>query len=309
MDPATSALLRSWDWRADVTIILLLLGTVYLLGWGRLRYAAYQRSSRQLPGPNRRHLAAGWRLAVYLIGLLAIAVALMSPIDVLSSQLFFIHMIQHLLLQMIVAPLLLLANPFPFLLWGLPEKARNRVMRLFKPKASFRRGLRQFTAPGVTWLLYVGGLLAWHDPNAYNAALRSQWVHDMEHLTFFLGAMLFWWHVIGAGPHLHGRFNRGARIAFLLVTVPVNMFVGVFIAFSSQPIYTYYTTVPRLGGLTVLEDQMLAGVIMWIPGSMMYLMAALVLIVGWVQAEAGKKPLPEATWATQEAMIAPGLER
>ncbi len=309
MDPATSALLRSWDWRADATVILVLLGTTYLLGWRRLRYAVHQHSSRPISGPSRRRLAAGWRLAVYLAGLLVIAVALMSPIDVLSSQLFFIHMIQHLLLKMIAVPLLLLANPFPFLLWGLPEKARDRLMSLFKPQAGFRRGLRQLTTPGIVWLLYVGGLLAWHDPNAYNAALRSPWVHDLEHLTFSLGAMLFWWHVIGAGPRLHGRFSRGARLAFLLMTVPINMFIGVFIAFSSQPIYTYYTTVPRLGGLTVLEDQMLAGVIMWIPGSMMYLMAALVLIVGWVQTEAGKKPLSEAVWATQEAMLAPGLKR
>ena len=101
---------------------------------------------------------------------------------------------------------------------------------------------------------------------------------------------------------------RGARIAYVLSTVPVNMAAGVTIAFSGQPIYPYYAAVPRLWGMTVLQDQMLGGIIMWIPGSMMFILAALVLVAQWLQEEERKPPLPEAEWATEEAMVAPGLE-
>ncbi len=100
-----------------------------------------------------------------------------------------------------------------------------------------------------------------------------------------------------------------ARIAYLLVKVPVNMLAGVAIAFSSEPLYKYYTAVPRVGQMTVMEDQMLGGLIMWIPGSMMYIIAALILIAGWVKSEESKQPLSENAWATEGTIIAPGLKK
>jgi cytochrome c oxidase assembly factor CtaG len=231
----------------------------------------------------------------------------MSPIDVLSGQLFFMHMIQHLLLVMIVPPLLLIANPLPFIMWGLPVRARRNAGGLLRRRSSFRRVLRAALAPGLVWMAFIAIYLGWHDPNAYNAALRSEFIHDLEHLTFYLSAIFYWWLIIGSGPRLRSQ-SRGARLAFLLATVPINMAAGVAIAFSSQPIYSYYTTVPRLWGISVELDQMIGGVIMWIPGSMMFLLAALILISQLIQAEAEKEPLPESEWATDEAMMAPGLK-
>jgi len=213
----------------------------------------------------------------------------MSPIDVLGGQLFYMHMIQHLLLVMIAPPLLLIANPFPVIVWGLPQPARQKVAGLFAKPSDFRRILRIITPPGVTWMLFIALFLGWHDARAYNAALRYDWVHDLEHATFFASAMLFWWHVTGAGPRIHGRFSVGARAAYLLITVPVNMLTGVTIAFSSEPIYTFYTTVPRLWNIGVMEDQMLGGVLMWIPGSMMYIIAALILLANKFRAEDQKQ--------------------
>jgi putative membrane protein len=297
MDPVLSALFLSWDLRPQVIITLLLAGGTYARGWWRLR-------SR---GVSQHSLANMWRLVAYLSGLLILGVALMSPIDVLGGQLFFMHMIQHLLLVMIVPPLLLLANPLPFFMWGLPVPARHQVGRLLSRRSAFRRGLYTLTAPGLVWMAFVAFLLGWHDPSAYNAALRSNLIHDLEHLTFFGAAMLFWWLVIGAGPRIRS-LSPGVRLALLLVTVPVNMAAGVVIAFAAQPIYTYYTTVPRLWGISVLLDQMIGGVIMWIPGSMMYLLAALIIISHLIQTETGKEPLPASEWATDEAMLAPGLK-
>jgi putative membrane protein len=225
----------------------------------------------------------------------------------LGGQLFLMHMVQHLLLLMIIPPLLLLANPLPFLMWGLPARARHQAGRLLSRGSAFRRGLYALTAPGLVWMTFIAFFLGWHDPNAYTAALSSDVIHDLEHLTFFVTAMLFWWLIIGAGPRLRS-LSRGVRIALLLVTVPVNMAAGVVIAFSSEPIYTYYTTVPRLWGISVMLDQMIGGVIMWIPGSMMFILAALIIVSRMIQTEDGKAPLPESEWATDEKMLAPGLK-
>ncbi len=297
MDPVLRALLLSWDLRIEIIISLVLMGSIYTHGWWHLHSQP----------ANRHRLANRWRLAAYLGGLFILGVALMSPIDVLGGQLFFMHMIQHLLLVMIIPPLLLIANPLPFFMWGLPARARHQAGRLLGRGSAFRRGLYTLTAPGLVWMAFVAFLLGWHDPNAYNAALRSDLIHDLEHVTFFATAMLFWWLIIGAGPRLRSLSN-GVRLALVLITVPVNMAAGVVIAFASQPIYTYYTTVPRLWGMTAQLDQMIGGVIMWIPGSMMYLIAALIIISRLIQTEANKEPLPESEWATDEAMIAPGLK-
>ena len=309
MDPVLSALLLSWDWRAEVIVVLVAAGSLYTRGWWRLRR---RQRGRALPGGRRpgatQPLAAGWRLAAYLGGLAVLGIALMSPIDVLGGQLFFMHMIQHVLMIMIAPPLLLIANPLPFFLWALPTRARYAAGRLLSRESAFRRGLRSATAPGLVWMAFVAVYLGWHDPNLYNAALESELIHDVEHITFFGAAMLFWWPAVGAGPRLRST-SRGVRLVFLLLSVPVNMAAGVTIAFASQPIYTYYTTVPRVWGITVMQDQMISGVIMWIPGSMMYLMAALLLIARVVQNEADKEPLPETEWDTRDAMIAPGWEK
>jgi cytochrome c oxidase assembly factor CtaG len=307
LDPVLKALLLSWEWRAEVIAVLVMAGTLYTRGWWRIRQrgANPQHPGRSHSTIYRRALASGWRLAAYLCGLVVIGVALMSPIDVLGGQLFMMHMVQHKLLIIIAPPLLLIANPLPFFLWSLPVRARYAAGRLLNRESNFRRALRTLTAPGLVWMGFVAVLIGWHDPNAYNAALRNDLVHDIEHLTFFGTAMLYWWQVIGAGPRLRS-LSRGMRLAFLLATVPVNMATGVAIAFAGEPIYSYYTAVPRLWGISVMQDQMLSGVIMWIPGSMMYVLAALILISRMIQTEADKEPLPESEWATDESMIAPG---
>jgi putative membrane protein len=271
LDQTLSVLLLSWAWRPEIILTLGLAAVVHLLGRWRLR----RRGSAQITSP--------WRSVAYLAGLVVLGIALMSPIDVLSGQFFFMHMVQHLLLVMVAAPLLLLANPMPIMLWGLPKGLRLEVGRWLRPAATFRRAARSLTAPGLVWLYFVAVLIGWHEPQAYNLALESELVHDLEHLTFFGTAVLFWWHVIGSAPYIHRRRGQGLRAGYALSVVPPNAITGVAIAFASAPLYVYYTTVPRLGTMTVMEDQMLAGVIMWIPGSMMYIIAALILIARMVR--------------------------
>ena len=289
MNPTLSVLLLSWAWRPEIILSLGLAAALHLGGRWRLK----KRGSARLVNP--------WRTVSYLSGLAVLWVALMSPIDVLSGQLFFMHMIQHLLLVMIAPPLLWLAQPMPVAMWGLPKSLRLEVGRWLRTDSPLRRAVRSLTTPGLVWLYFVAALVGWHDPRAYNLSLVNELAHDLEHLMFFSSAMLFWWHVIGSAPLIHKRMSRGARAAYAISVVPVNALTGIAISFASEPLYPYYTTVPRVGKMTVLQDQMLGGVLMWIPGSMMYLVAALILIAQKLRAEENTPPAPASVGPTSEA--------
>lgn len=295
MDP-TFIIRLSWAWRPEIILTLSLAATVHLIGRQRLK----RKGSTDLTKP--------WRSISYLSGLAILWIALMSPIDVLSDQFFYMHMIQHLLMVMIAAPLLLIANPMPIALWGLPSSLRLEIGRGLRPGSRFRQVVRSVTTPGLVWLYFVAVLVGWHDPRLYGLALRNELVHDLEHLSFLGTAVLFWWHVIGCAPHIHRRLSQGVRIGYALSVVPANALTGIAIAFASEPIYEHYTTVPRIGEMTVLQDQMLSGIIMWIPGSMMYIVAALILIARIVRGEDGAEPTTTMHGAAGDAMRAPGFE-
>ena len=304
MDPIARAALSSWDWRPEVIISLVVLGVLFAIGWRRLRAISGREK-------GWRSLGAGWRPVSYIGGLAVIGFALMSPLDVLVQQLFFMHMIQHLLLIMVAPVLLLLPNPMPFLLWGLPPRLRlsagKALNSVLHKESTVGQILRKMTGPLAVWFIMIAFIVGWHDPNMYNAALRSEFVHDLEHVTMFVAGMLFWWTVTGAGPRLHKNLSRPAKIFFVLAAIPPNMALGAALAFSQQPIYSFYSDMPRLWGISVLDDQRLSGIIMWIPGSMMYFMIALALIFMILSGE-GRKPAPKETpWLADEAIPSPGV--
>lgn len=296
---ASSAILRSWEIQPFILILFIVLGTLYTRGWWQLRQKSVHNK-----------LATGWHLFAYITALILITIALMSPIDVLGGLLFYMHMIQHLLLTMFAAPLLMLANPLPFILWGLPDKQRRTAARwlsqLLSKNAPFRKQLKAVTGPGVCWIIMVAFLWGWHDPDMYNSALRSEVVHNLEHITFFLSALLYWWHATGAGPRIHKLMSRPARIGYLLAGIPANMLPGIAISFSTSVLYTYYETVPRLPApftVSVLSDQTIGGIIMWVPGSMMFIIAALAVIAAWLQEEEQKKITYQQKSADKELLI------
>lgn len=267
MHPLIRALLSPWEWRPDVLIILTALALLYAVGWLRLRRQSVHRK-----------LATRGRLIAYMSGLGILALSLMSPIDRLGSQLFFMHMIQHMLMIQLAAPLLLLGNPFPFMMWALPQGPRLATTRLFTDDSAVRRLLTTVTRPGIAWLLFLTVYLGWHDVAAYNAALTYKWVHNLQHITFFVASLLYWWPIVGNAPHFHRRLPNWAKLPYLLGVIPPNMLVGVSIAFAPEVMYTYYLSVPRIWGFTALQDQQLAGAIMWIQGSEMYIWVALFIL-------------------------------
>lgn len=275
MNPTLEALLRSWDWRPEVLIVLFTFATLYTTGWLQLRR-------------KEAKIATRWRLISYLTGIVTIGVALMSFLDVFQYHLFFIHMIQHLFLVMIAPPLLFLGSPMPVIFWGLPRELRLWIGQFFQQKAPFRKFLREVTSPVIVWFLYTALLWLWHDPNAYSAAIQNDLLHDFEHITFFLGAMLVWWHITNAAPRIHGKRNYTLRILLLAATYFQNLFLGVGITMYGSLIFQHYGDVPRVWGIDPLRDQMIGGLIMWLPNGMMYGMIILYMI--WrVMIEAEKK--------------------
>ncbi len=278
-----------WELRPEVLLPWLLLTALYLRGWLRLRRT--RRGAR---------LASGLRLTAYLAGVGVLLFALLSGVDALGEQLFTAHMVQHELLMMAAAPLLLLGAPFPVGLWGLPAGLRRALAPALGPKGRPRRLLALLGAPRTAWILYVGSLWLWHAPAAYDAALRWAWVHDLEHLSFTLTALLFWWVVTAAAPRLHG-LGYGGRIAAVLTALAQNELLAVGITFADRPLYQAYLY-PRAWGPSPLEDQQLGGAIMWVPGGMMYVLTVIVLLVRLLdrQERAARRrgePVAPPSWA------------
>ena len=259
------ALLASWDWRPGVVLVLVTLASVYASGWWRLREAGYGR------------LARTWGLILYLSGLAVVGVALLSPIAELAHVLLSAHMIQHLLLMMGAAPLLLLGNPLPISLWGLPRRARRAVGRLLTRNAPLRRVLWAATLMPVAWLLFVVNLWLWHLPAAYQATLRDHLIHDLQHVAFFGTALLFWWPIIEPAPRLHERIPRGFAILYLIAATGQNTLLSALIALPERVLYPYYEASSPSFGLSALDDQAMAGGIMWTMGHMYLIPILLVL--------------------------------
>jgi len=274
MDPDLQTLLGrvagEWLWRPDVLVVVLGLGGLYLLGWLRLRRA------------GRGHgIAAGWRLASYATGLASVVLALCSPIEYLAELSFTAHMVQHQLLMMGAAPLLLLGEPFPVGVWGLPAHLRRRVGSLLVRPGPIRRAFRTLTWLPVAGGLWTVALWGWHYPAAYEAALRYPWLHDLEHLSFFATAVLFWWPVVNPAPRLRrltGGTMYGARIAYLVLAAGQNVLLGAVLGIAERVLYPTYAAAPRLlAEWSAVDDQAFGGGVMW-SGSHMYLLALLVLL-------------------------------
>src|SRR5690606_27074901 len=207
--------------------------------------------------------------------------ALVSPLDAVSTALASAHMVQHVLLVLVAAPLLALAAPSSALLRGTPLAVR-RVHR------RSRRGLRLSDAqrqrlrdPVVVWLLHVVTLWVWHARAPYDAALADDAVHALEHLTFLVTAVLFWRVVIGGRGSGRVPYGFGAMLVFAMGMQSV--FLSLLLTFATSPWYEGYATTTRAWGLDHLADQQLAGVIMWVPAGMIYVVAGLALMVAWLR--------------------------
>ncbi|HEX2204782.1 MAG TPA: cytochrome c oxidase assembly protein, partial [Longimicrobium sp.] len=204
---------------------------------------------------------------------------MLSPLHRLGEVLFAAHMVQHVLLMVVAAPLLVLGRPVVPFLWAMPIGWRRRTGGWAKTGA-VRGGWRALTSPFGAWLLHAAALWLWHLPIAYETSLRSELAHALQHASFLGTALLFWWALVHGRE---GRMGYGASVFYLFATAMHSGGLGALLTFAPRPWYPAYGATTAAWGLTPLEDQQLAGLVMWIPAGASYLVAALVLVAAWMR--------------------------
>ncbi len=260
------AFIATWHWRPDVVVALLALSVLYVRGWATLRQRGF------------RKLASASRLVASLAGWGVVAVALLSPLDIFQRSFFSVHMIQHELLMVVAAPLVLLGRPLPIAFWGLPQVARNCAGHWIRPRMPLRRTFDVLTMALPALTISTAVLWAWHLPIAYDAVESNGMLHNVQHLLFFAAALVFWWPVIGAPPMVR-RMSLALLSALLIGGMIQRSLLGALITLSDRLLYPHYGAVYGITLAAALRDQQIAGVIMWFGSGVVLL--AITLIVIW----------------------------
>src|SRR4030095_6129100 len=270
MDTITDAVLNSWNLDPWLLIPALVISLLYARGWSR----QHKRAPHRFGFPQ---------LISFYAGVITVLLALISPLDTFAGWLLTVHMIQHLLLMMVAPPLILYGNPYLPLLAGLPRSFAKDGLAPFFASVTLRRVGRFVTHPIFCWAAFVFTTIAWHTPLMYQLALSSPTWHAVEHVCFLTTALLFWSPIIQPYP-LVPQMPRWALIPYLFLADFQNTALSAFLIFYERVLYPAYATVPRIAGMTVLEDQAAAGAIMWVASSIFFLIpVGLITIEGLSQ--------------------------
>jgi cytochrome c oxidase assembly factor CtaG len=261
MSEGTWLTLHAWNWAPSVLIGVALLAAGYLAATGPLRW--------RFPGsePVTRRQTT-W----FMLGLFVILFALVSPLDFIGDNyLFSSHTIQHILLTLVGPPLLLLGTPG----WLLrPVLSWPGMLRL----------ARVLTMPLVAFALFNANFMLWHLPAPYEATLQNEWLHTFEHLLFMATGVILWWPIFSPLEELP-RLSYPAQMLYLFMNTFPMTILSAFLTFAPSPLIATYADAPRLFGLTVMGDQELAGLIMWMPGGMIFLVALSAVFFKWAGTE------------------------
>ena len=251
-------------WSLDASLVYVgLAGYLYALG------------SRGRWRPTRLQAAS------FCASLLTIVIALDSPIDYYADQLFWVHMLQHVLLLTVAPPLLLLGRPWPRMWRTLPLGPRTELARVVA-HARWTSPIRALSRPWPAWILFNATIVGWHIPAAYDATLTSGTVHVCEHAMFFFTGLLFWARVIDPGP-LRPRLLWPVRIAYTAGAMVVGWMLAITLVLVPHPIYGFYATLTsRPGGISALTDQQIAAGVMWVPGSLAYAITFMIGFYRWL---------------------------
>jgi cytochrome c oxidase assembly factor CtaG len=211
-----------------------------------------------------------WRLTAFMSGIAALLIAIASPLEEFDDQLLQVHMTQHLILMLIAPTLLLAGAPAIVFVRATPPRFAKLLLGRAMRSRAVRRLFAWVTDPIVCWLAFAAAFWIWHLPGFFQLALRSERWHIVEHGCFFVTALLFWYPVIQPWPSVT-RWPRWSMIPYLLLADGQNTILAALFMFSDRLIYPFYATVPPVAGFTPLGDQIVAGAIMWVPGSLFYL--------------------------------------
>jgi putative membrane protein len=256
-----------WTYDLWVVIPLYLSGCLYVIGMRRL----WRRAG---VGHGLRH----WQVACFWAGWSAVALALISPLHWLGERLFTAHMVEHTVLMVVGAPLIAVARPMDAMLWALPKGLRIGTGSLGAAVA--RSSPWRFVShPLGATALHAMAIWAWHMPVLYNLVLSDILAHRLQHFSFLATAVLFWWSLI------HGRLRErghGLAVLCLFMTMVHTGALGALLTLSPRIWYSEQTAFAEALGLTGLEDQQLAGLVMWVPMNLIYTAAALAIAAHWI---------------------------
>jgi putative membrane protein len=253
----------SWTLPPFAVAGLIASALLYLRGWQKIRR-------------TRPHLFPSWRAGCFLGGLFSLYIAVGSPVDALDDVLLFAHMTQHLIFMSVAPPLLLLGAPAVPLLRALPRWLIRTVLGPLFRAPILHRLFRLLTHPVFAWLAMNITYLGWHLPPAYELALRSEGWHTVEHACFFFTGLLFWFPVIQPWPSV-SRGSRWAMMPYLVGADLVNTAFSASLTFAGRVIYPSYAAAPRVFAISPLGDQAAAGALMWVIGSIFYLVPVAVI--------------------------------
>ena len=269
MSSASRAIFAEWSPPIVLTGTLILIGIVYLRGWVAIRKTR----------PSQFPL---WRLGAFVLGLATIWVSIASPLDGFADALLSAHMVEHLLLMSFVPPLILLGYPVVPLLRGLPRGVTVHLIGpLIRMKALRHVGYFLIT-PVVAWFAMNLAFVGWHVPAAYDFALDHGHWHEVEHLCFLVTSILFWWPLIRPWP-TRESYAGWLLLVYLMLADIVNTALSAFLVFCDRPVYGYYLREPNAFNISPLSDQRAGAVVMWVFGSLVFLIPVVVLTVRLLQ--------------------------
>jgi putative membrane protein len=273
---------RAWSFEPLVVVSLVITAGLFISGLRRVwRHSGTGKGLRK------------WEAMAFAGGWFALIVALVSPVHAWGQVLFSAHMTQHEILMLVAAPLLVLARPLIAFMWALPL-GWSRQVGTFSKNGWLQQSWRVITIPIVAWVIHAVALWTWHVPALFEAVLHNEWVHTAQHLSFLLSALLFWWALI------HGRqgwMGYGAAALYVFTTSLHSGLLGALLTFSGSVWYPSYVGLTNSWGLTPLEDQQLGGLIMWIPAGVLYAIAGLALVAGWLREAETRALKRERSWA------------
>ena len=284
--PSIANLALGWTFEPAVVLPLL----VAAIGWLRI-VRRIDRSHPANPVPRRRTVA-------FLAGLAAIAIALLSGIDAYDTTLFSIHMVQHLLLTLVAAPLIALGAPITTLLRASTPDVRRRVIL----PILHSRVMKVLSFPVVAWLVFAGVMWGTHFSPIFDASLENPVIHDLEHALYLGAGFLFWWPAVGLDPS-PWRMPHPVRAMYVFLQMPQNTFLAVTILNSTVVLYPHYATQVRSWGPSVLDDQQIAGGLMWITGDILFLAGLAAIIAGWMLHEKAQEAAVDRRVDAQRAAM------
>ncbi len=267
--PAPSFPAILFEWRFEPLVLAGVTATA--LGWLLL--------GRRVARAHPAHPPSGWRDAAFLGGLATLLLALTSPIEAYEGQLFSVHMFQHMLIQLVAAPLLLLGAPATLALRAASPAVRRQLVAILHSRV-----MAVLSFPLLAWVLFAAVNWGWHFSSLYDQALETPWLHDLQHATFLGAALLFWWPVVGADPG-RWRLPHPARLFYLFLAMPQNSFLGIALMSAPPSLYPHYLSNVRNWGPTPAVDQSIGGMLMWVGGDVVFLLAMGLVVAAWVRAE------------------------